>query len=117
MSESQEQQALIQWAEILSGQYPELKLMYHIPNEGKRSPMTGARMKCEGLKKGVPDLCLPVARKGYHGLYIEMKAKGGKVTVEQGEWLKALGNQGYLTLVGWDWVKTAEEIKKYLEEK
>lgn len=65
-SESIEQQNLFEWAKIFSGKYPELTLLYHIPNEGKRSLKEGARMKAEGLKAGVPDLCLPVARGGYH---------------------------------------------------
>ena len=69
-SESVEQQALFRWANFMSGQYPALLLMYHIPNEGKRSRSTGARMKAEGLKPGVPDICLPVPVGQYHGLYI-----------------------------------------------
>lgn len=72
-TESQEQQRLFQWARMESGRFPELELLYHIPNEGKRSRATGRRMVAEGLKKGVPDICLPVARGGSHGLYIELK--------------------------------------------
>ena len=63
-TESAEQQTLFQWARMQSGKYPELELLYHVPNEGKRSHKTGARMKAEGLKSGVPDICLPVARGG-----------------------------------------------------
>lgn len=73
-NESEEQRSLFVWATIAAGKYPALNLLFHIPNEGKRSPWTGARMRSEGLKSGVPDLCLPVARSGYHGLYIELKA-------------------------------------------
>ena len=72
-SESVEQQRLFQWARMASGGRPELKMLYHIPNEGKRSRATGARLVAEGLKRGVPDICLPVARGGCHGLYIELK--------------------------------------------
>ena len=51
-TESEEQQALFEWAERLCFRYPELALLYHIPNEGKRSKATGARLKKEGMKSG-----------------------------------------------------------------
>ena len=76
-SESVEQQRLFLWARMQSGKYPCLTLMYHIPNEGKRSRATGGRLRAEGLKAGVPDICLPVACGGCHGLYIELKRQHG----------------------------------------
>lgn len=36
-TELTEQQAVIEWCEVMSGQFPELKTIYHIPNEGKRA--------------------------------------------------------------------------------
>lgn len=99
-TETAEQQTLFQWARMMCGKWPELKLLYHIPNEGKRSQKTGARMKAEGLKKGVPDICLPVARGGNHGLYIELKrVENSRVTQEQLEWIEALMAQGYVAAV------------------
>lgn len=56
-------------------------------------------MRSEGLKSGVPDLCLPVARSGYHGLYIELKAGKNKPTDNQLAWLEVLEAQGYKTAV------------------
>ena len=80
-TESEEQQALFDWAELQKGKYPELKALYHIPNEGKRSKATGARLKKEGMKDGVSDNCLPVKRGPYGSLYIELKRiKGSKVS-------------------------------------
>lgn len=97
-TESEEQQAVMEWAEAESGRWPELHLLYHIPNEGRRSMATGGRLRAEGLKSGVPDLCLPSAHGNYHGLYIEMKrTQGGKTTPEQKEWLAALEAEGYKT--------------------
>lgn len=97
-TESEEQQAVMEWAEAASGRWPELRLLYHVPNEGQRSMATGGRLRAEGLKSGVPDLCLPSAHGEYHGLYIEMKrTKGSKVTPEQKEWMAALEVEGYKT--------------------
>ena len=50
-TELTEQQEVMEWAEYQTGKYPELKLLYHIPNEGKRSVVNGANLKKAGLKK------------------------------------------------------------------
>ena len=50
MLEEDEQIALFQWADLMLYKYPELALMYHIPNEGKRSLATGGRLTAMGLK-------------------------------------------------------------------
>lgn len=114
--ESDEQQALFEWAKWQKGKYPELELMYHIPNEGKRSFSSGKRLVAEGLKKGVPDICLPAARCGYHGMYIEMKrSKGGKATKEQLWWQDRLTKQGYYAVICRGWEEAAAEILKYLK--
>lgn len=113
-SEENEQIALFRWAEFAVNQHPELKLMYHIPNEGKRSKITGARLKAAGLKSGVPDICLPVARGGYIGLYIEMKAGKNKPTDNQKKWLDALTREENFTAVCYGWEQAKEVIEKYL---
>ena len=114
MSESEEQQALFVWARLMQGKYPALKLMYHIPNEGKRSKACAGRMAAEGLKAGVPDICLPAPAGKYHGLYIELKAKGGKISPLQKEWLIALAEQGYVTALCYGWQDAMEIITRYL---
>ena len=60
--EADEQEALFAWAEYQKGKYPELELMYHIPNGGSRNKAEAARLKAQGVKPGVPDICLPVPR-------------------------------------------------------
>ena len=115
-TESGEQRALFEWAGIQGGVYPELRLMYHIPNEGKRSLAMGARMKAEGLRKGVPDIHLPVARNGYHGLFIEMKRKGGRPEEEQIAWLNELRKNGHVAEVCYGTDDAIQVIIRYLRE-
>lgn len=69
------QEMLFRWITYQLDEYPELALLYHIPNGGKRDAKTATILKRQGVKAGVPDLHLPVARGGYHGLYIELKVK------------------------------------------
>lgn len=117
-SESQEQQWLMQWAMTQRYAMPELKRLYHIPNEGMRTKTTGRRMVAEGLKKGVPDLCLPVARCGYHGLYIELKRrKTGKTSAEQTEWIEGLRSEKYMAIVCHGWQSAADALEAYLRGK
>ncbi len=113
--EENEQTFLFRWAAFAEGQYPELSLMYHIPNEGKRSKATGGRLKAQGLKSGVPDVCLPTAHGGYIGLYIEMKVKPNRPTENQKKWLRSLRDVGHLTAVAYDWEEAKNLIEDYLK--
>lgn len=113
--ESVEQTCLFRWAVYASAKYPELDLMYHIPNEGKRSQIGGAMLKAQGLKAGVPDVCLPVPRGKFHGLYIELKAGKNRATEKQLEWMDKLSAQGYITALCYGWESASETIRKYLE--
>ena len=115
-SESVEQQCLFRWAQYESGKYPELDLMFHIPNGGKRNITTAVRLKAEGVKSGVPDINLPVARGEFHGLFIELKKqRGNKTTENQDAWLEALNKQGYMAIVCKGWEEASKAILNYLE--
>lgn len=114
-SEADEQQMLMEWARLAACKWPELRLMHHIPNEGKRSIPAAMQLKRMGLRVGVPDICLPVARGGYHGMYIELKrAHGGRLTQSQREWLEALNGQGYRAVRCDGWSEAAQAIELYM---
>lgn len=115
MTEAQEQRFLFQWAGLAEQQYPELKLLHHIPNGGKRDVRTAANLKKEGVKAGVPDICLPVAKDAYYGLYIELKVGKNKPSIKQKEWIEALKEQGYKVEVCYGWIKAREVIETYLK--
>ena len=115
-TEDIEQTQLFAWAQYASGKYPELALMYHIPNGGKRSKAEAARFKAQGVKAGVPDICLPVPSGKYHGLYIELKrVKGGRVSAAQEEYIEALRKQGYKVAVCFGMEQARDVIVGYLE--
>lgn len=113
-SEETEQINLFRWAAFMENRYPELELMYHVPNEGKRSAVTGSRLKQAGLKPGVPDIVLPVARGGYISLYIELKYGKNKATENQKKWLSGLKQRGHLTAVCYGWEQAKDLIENYL---
>lgn len=116
-TESQEQRWVMEWAEMQSGKYPELQLLFHIPNEAKRSYAVAAKLIAEGMKSGVPDLMLPVPRGSFHGLFIEMKRrKEGRVSENQKGWLQALKRQGYRCEVCKGAEAAVDVIRKYLDK-
>ena len=84
--EAVDQETVFQWAALMRPRYPELYLLYHIPNGGSRNALEAANLKRQGVKAGVPDLCLPVARGKYHGLYIELKKEGTRLKKKDGTW-------------------------------
>jgi hypothetical protein len=114
-AESAEQAKLFEWVALQKGKYPELSLLHHIPNDGHRNISTAARLKAEGVRAGVPDLCLPVARGGFYGLYIELKAKGGRVQGNQRAWLQQLTAQGYKAVVAFGFDEARAVIEDYLK--
>lgn len=100
ISEHQEQVCLFQWAEIQKEKYPELEWMFAIPNGGSRNKREGALLKAEGVKAGVSDIFLPVARCGFHGLFLEMKKEQqGIASKLQIDFQKFSLEQGYLAVV------------------
>ena len=114
--EYKEQKELIRWARMRSATLPELKLLTSIPNGGYLlSPSAASKLKATGLSAGVPDLMLPVARGGYHGLFIELKRlKGGRVSPEQRWWAERLNSEGYLAVVCYGWNDARQIIESYL---
>lgn len=112
--ESGHQEALFEWAAYQTARLPELEYLHHVPNGGKRDKRTAIALKRQGVKAGVPDVVLPVARAGYHGLYIELKAGNNTTTQKQREWLKFLAEQGYYTAVCYGWRVAAELMEQYL---
>lgn len=114
-TEDFEQELVMRWAIGQIDTWPELALLHHIPNGGLRGKREAARLKRMGVKAGVPDLCLPVARGGFHGLYVEMKRlDGGRVSTEQKAWLAALHASGHCVAVAEGHEQAIGVIRDYL---
>ena len=119
MSESAQQKALFEWAAYNRGRHPALAMLYAIPNGGRRDAITGARLKAEGVKAGVPDIALPVPNRGYHGLYIELKVpekSKARVSAAQKDWIENLRACGNAAHVCYGWEQARDVILDYLGE-
>lgn len=117
-SEAQHQSAVMKWSQqpSIRQRWPCLCLLHHIPNGGRRDPIEARHLKEQGVKPGVPDLCLPVPRGRFHGLYIELKTQRGHATPEQEWWGRKLQEQGYAWFVCRGWQSAIAAIEEYLRQ-
>jgi hypothetical protein len=117
MSEHQEQSALIKWFRY---QHPNLT-MFAIPNgshlagDKRQRAIKMTKMKAEGFLNGVSDLFLMAARRGFHGLFIEMKIGGGKLSEKQIEFGKSALEEGYGYVVAYGFDDAKNKIQEYLK--
>ena len=121
--EAEDQVAFFNHLITLYPMYPWLVVAYASPNGGLRPSRTvirrgkkvrysveGQKLRAQGAKDGVPDVCIPAPRGDYHGLYFEFKRrpyrdKAGKLCKEYPSpeqraflrWLTALGHYTKVT--------------------
>ena len=115
LTEQQEQEAVIQWADAMRGRWPELAYLHHSPNGFARSKAVAAQVKRAGCRAGFPDLILLCARGGWHGLAIELKTQKGHTSPMQDVWLDNLRKEGYFVAVCRGAVEAVHAIERYLE--
>ena len=122
-SEHAEQSALFCWSHLQETKehYPELdtELLFAIPNGGARGDsaksraIRGGQLKAEGVKDGVPDMFLSVARGGYFGMYIEMKVKNNKPSRAQLKFKDSATSRNYLWVCCYSWQEARDNLIKY----
>ena len=117
LTEQQEQEQLMQWAQASIARLPGLELLFHVPNGGERPKHAAIAMARAGAKAGVPDLCLPVARGGYHGLWLELKRAdhSNGPSPAQKAWIERLQSEGYYCAVCYGASEAIDAITRYLE--
>lgn len=109
MTETQEQKQLIQWCRTDE----RFQYLFHIPNESVGGQGWITRNRQMGVKPGVPDLFYPVPLKGYHGLFIELKAGAGRLSESQKRWIEILKTFGYRVEVCRGWKEAAKILEEY----
>lgn len=111
-TEYQEHVALMKWIAT----QPNIRdIFIHIPNEGKRNPISGAHLKRMGMRKGVSDFFLPKPNKESHGLWVELKrTKGARETPEQKDWINKMKALNYDAHFAYGWEHAREIILHYL---
>jgi len=110
-TEYEEQGSFVEWLKWHSIPF------YHCPNGGSRNKIESARLKKIGVQAGIPDICIPRASRGYHGLYLEIKRRyQSKISPSQNYWLDLLSQEGYLAKIAYGVDQAIEIVKDYLNE-
>lgn len=107
-TEHEEQREVVRW---FRRKYAPCRI-FAIPNGGFRSRATAARLKAEGVSRGVPDLFVP-----QYGLWIEMKrSKDGRLSPDQKDWIRYLEEIGYGCLVCHGAEDAKEQIDAFIDK-
>ena len=111
MTEYHEQLAVFEYAHGYGGNIDKrLRMLHAIENtKGAGRPPAGAKES-----SGVPDMFLAVAVHPFHGLYIELKTKTGKVSPKQRAWQKALRHSGYASEICHGASEAIATLEQYL---
>lgn len=115
-TEAAHQTALFCWAALNTYKWPELAYMFAIPNGGTRNKVEAGFLKAQGVRAGVPDVFLPVARWGKHGLWIELKVGNNLPSAYQRQWIETLLRSGYSVQLAYSWTEARDVIIDYLED-
>jgi len=105
---------LMTWVGYNKHRFPELGLLFAIPNGGHRNIIVATKLKREGVKPGIPDLCLPMGDGEHCALYIEMKRPKGKPTkIQSGVHVK-LRQYGNKVVICDSLTSAAQELINYI---
>lgn len=88
-------------------------LVFHFPNEGPRTLRYGRLLREMGMRAGVADLFIAMAKHGFHGAWIELKSEVGVIKPVQRAFLRDMNEQGYFTAVCRSIERTIEVINWY----
>lgn len=94
--------------------YPQVRGAFAIPNGFLDTKSKRIRATREGVLSGVPDVFIPWPTGGFHGLFLEFKKPGGRVTQAQEEYLNLMRSRGYKAQVVFGLREALEALKEYL---
>jgi hypothetical protein len=99
------------------------RFCFAIPSGGSRDVVTAGRLKADGVKPGVPDTCLPVARGPFGCLWMEFKKpqrqteKWGGMSEHQLRFKAMMEGQKHCVVPVYGWQHAIEVVRWYLSLK
>ena len=119
--EHDEQVAVVQW---WRQQYPKFAGLLFASANGlylggtpRQRAVRWSLFEKSGGRAGVADLFLALSSRGFHGLWIEMKAtKGARLSQDQKDFLGDMASQGYMAVCCKSADSAIDTIKDYMRE-
>jgi hypothetical protein len=127
--EHHEQAAYFDWVKLKANTDDRYKCIYAIPNgaylqgDATRRAIQMNKLKREGLKKGMLDICIPYPiphpEEGFifPGAYIEMKVDKNKPSEEQKEVIRLLKQFGYVVGLCYNFEEAKDFTLSYFNTK
>lgn len=119
-----EQETIVAWAKDNAHEIPELSLLYAVNLGSGGGSLISATLLRAGYQKHAPALCLPIARGGYIGLYIEMQYEQHEfldlqntAAQERLSYISMLEEQGHLVIINSIALMTCSMLRSYLKGK
>jgi len=66
---------------------------FHVPNGGKRGILTATKLEAQGVKRGVPDVCILLS--GGKVMFVELKTEVGTLTSDQKQFGQDITSLGH----------------------
>ncbi len=100
------------WLDYNHNEY--FKACFHVANESKSAPQYRAKLRKKGMKKGVPDLILPIPHGEFSGICFELKRNSGaaRVSPEQKQFAGIFSKANFMFCYTYG----LDEIKKAFNE-
>lgn len=119
--ETVDQQCFFSWLGSTARLYPEdsrmretLSWIHSVPNGAHTSKGHAKRLIAEGLTAGILDISCDEPCGEWHGLRIEMKRKGGRISPEQKAYMSYLDRVKIRRAVCYSWTEAARLLIEYL---
>lgn len=113
--EHQHQSAFFTILRLNYRRFPELRFIFAVPNAAKRNPPLAAYLVAEGLTAGVPDVIVPMPRRGYHAAFIENKIGNNKMSPAQIKFRDFLIGEGYFVKACYSVTEQTKTLEWYLK--
>lgn len=82
-TEGETQEAFFDWVRLMEIRDRRYSWIFAIPNGELRDKRTAEKLFRQGVRAGVPDVCVPFPRWPHGALYIEFKSQSGRTKKHQ----------------------------------
>ncbi|AWU42792.1 VRR-NUC domain-containing protein [Blattabacterium punctulatus] len=101
--------------DYLDYEYPNI-FYFHPHNEARRTPYERFLIKVMRLRPGLPDILVPIPKKGRTGMALELKIKPNKLTENQIHIIDIFNSYNWKVNVCYDFDEAKIYIDQYLKK-
>ncbi|AWU46076.1 VRR-NUC domain-containing protein [Blattabacterium punctulatus] len=101
--------------DYLDYEYPHI-FYFHPHNEARRTPYERFLIKVMRLRPGLPDILVPIPKKGRTGMALELKIKPNKLTENQIHIIDIFNSYNWKVNVCYDFEEAKIYIDQYLKK-